>query len=1210
MTESRPLLNIGITAAVFATSLLLGYLSHLLGQPPLPAAPVWLPAGVAVAAVLCGGRRQLFGVAAGAFACDWLARDTAGAGPDGLGAAGGAVSAAGAVLQSLAAGWLLGRMCGPDFRLVRWPEVIRFLLVVGFLAPCVRPSFTVIRDLGLGRLPLDKGFGEWLFRWTAESLGACLVTPVALAVFARPREVWGPRRIRIALPVVGAVSVACLLFAELQRQERVRIGSELCETAEAYADAVDTASRDGRRCVVALHGMIRDGMPPAELGMRADGLVKTFEAVRSVGHHPLVTREDRAGYEDRGVVITRMTAEGRLERQRERDWLAPIDLWVERGGTGPPKGLDLGASLKSRRVIESVIGRNRTLAISGREAELPGVRPDDLVVFYPVYMRGTTPISLPDRRKAAVGLVTCVYDTEVILKNAKASSARFAAYQVLVVVSDSVVRQQPERQASVTWDADGAIVQVPAYVEEKPLELTIRVDRSDPLLVPTAYLYSVLVLVLITVVLFAAVLLASTGETVASSAEVVRKSDMLSGEVVARQHAQDALRESETRLRLAMSAARLGVWEWDLRTDELICPLECSAIYGLDRPICTREQFTRLLHPEDLDAASAAFREAVDRRELLAVEFRILRPDGQVRWVSNFAKAEYAADGTPTKMVGTVADVTDRRRTADALRESEGWLRLALRSADLGLWDWDLRTNTAKFSPEWKRQIGYEDGELTAGYTDWESRVHPDDLPAALDTVRRAVMEGDRYDAEFRLRHKDGSWRWFLARADVLRSADGTAERLVGCHLDVTARKESELALAASERFARETLDALPYNTCVLDEHGVIVQVNAGWTAFAVANGGDPSLMSEGVNYLDACRAVSVNSTSGVVASLEALLAGRRREYVHEYPCFSPSVERWFRLRANRFHVGSRVRVLIQHEDVTDRRRAQDEIARLNAQLERRVTERTRELQIAQEVLRRESDERRSLEGRLAEAVRLESMSVMAGSIAHELNQPLTAIANFARGCVRRLEAGEAGDEVRAVMSRTAEEALRAGTLIRRLRDMTTRRPQEFAPASVTEVVTQALFILDPILQASGVRVDHRQMGDVPAVPIDRLLVTQVVLNLLQNAIDSMAEVEREAREVVIDAAVTPDGTAVQVGVHDRGHGLSDSYSDQWFVPFSSKKPGGMGIGLQVVKNIVELHGGKVSAAPRHGGGATFTFTLPLVQTSHDLDSPDRLRGG
>ena len=129
-------------------------------------------------------------------------------------------------------------------------------------------------------------------------------------------------------------------------------------------------------------------------------------------------------------------------------------------------------------------------------------------------------------------------------------------------------------------------------------------------------------------------------------------------------------------------------------------------------------------------------------------------------------------------------------------------------------------------------------------------------------------------------------------------------------------------------------------------------------------------------------------------------------------------------------------------------------------------------------------------------------------------------------------------------------------------------------------------------------------------MPIDRLLVTQVVLNLLQNAIDSMAEVGREAREVVIDAAVTPDGTAVQVGVHDRGHGLSDSYSDQWFVPFSSKKPGGMGIGLQVVKNIVELHGGKVSAAPRHGGGATFTFTLPLVQTSHDLDSPDRLRGG
>jgi len=153
--------------------------------------------------------------------------------------------------------------------------------------------------------------------------------------------------------------------------------------------------------------------------------------------------------------------------------------------------------------------------------------------------------------------------------------------------------------------------------------------------------------------------------------------------------------------------------------------------------------------------------------------------------------------------------ITELTRTEQELRDSEARTRLLLEAADVGLWDWDLVNNETYFSPEWKRQIGYRDDELPSAFAEWESRLHPDDRTATLAAVQ-AFREGLRpyYDVEFRLRHRDGSWRWIFARANFVRDAAGEPIRMLGSHTEITERKLAAEALKASEERFKYVEDA------------------------------------------------------------------------------------------------------------------------------------------------------------------------------------------------------------------------------------------------------------------------------------------------------------------------------------------------------------------------------------------------------------------
>jgi two-component system sensor kinase FixL len=241
------------------------------------------------------------------------------------------------------------------------------------------------------------------------------------------------------------------------------------------------------------------------------------------------------------------------------------------------------------------------------------------------------------------------------------------------------------------------------------------------------------------------------------------------------------------------------------------------------------------------------------------------------------------------------------------------------------------------------------------------------------------------------------------------------------------------------------------------------------------------------------------------------------------------------------------------------------------------------------------------LQAELVHVSRLTAMGEMASALAHELNQPLSAIANYLRGARRLLEqdSDERAGVLRTAMEKGAEQALRAGQIIRRLRDFVARGESERRVEDVRKLVEEASALALVGAKDRGVRVRFAFDRQVEFVLADKVQIQQVLLNLMRNAIESMEETEQ--RELVISTAAS--GGMVEVSVADTGGGISAEIREQLFQPFVTTKRQGMGVGLSISRTIVEAHGGSIAPRPNPGGGTIFSFTLQAVSKDEVSDA-------
>jgi two-component system sensor histidine kinase DctS len=234
----------------------------------------------------------------------------------------------------------------------------------------------------------------------------------------------------------------------------------------------------------------------------------------------------------------------------------------------------------------------------------------------------------------------------------------------------------------------------------------------------------------------------------------------------------------------------------------------------------------------------------------------------------------------------------------------------------------------------------------------------------------------------------------------------------------------------------------------------------------------------------------------------------------------------------------------------------------------------------------------RQREEKLAATARLVTMGEMASTIAHELNQPLSAIASYTTGCVNLIEAGDLGGaELRDALRKTAEQAQRAGRIIRRVHDFVRKSEPTRGPVRMNAVIEEAVGFSEAEARKRRVTIRTCPAAGDPEILADRLLLQQVVLNLLRNAMDAMAATPPERREI----RVVTEGSAelITVSISDRGCGIDPGVREKLFEPFFTTKGEGMGMGLNICRSIMELHRGRVWAEPNPGGGTVFSFSLP-----------------
>jgi two-component system sensor kinase FixL len=494
-------------------------------------------------------------------------------------------------------------------------------------------------------------------------------------------------------------------------------------------------------------------------------------------------------------------------------------------------------------------------------------------------------------------------------------------------------------------------------------------------------------------------------------------------------------------------------------------------------------------------------------------------------------------------------------------------LRQTLDDVGICIWSLDIPTGRVTVTPTCARLFGVPPERLTT-FAASQALVHPDDRQARADAIQGALREGGSYEVDYRIMRPDGHVCWLRSRGRVSLDGDGRPARHRGVVLSIHLQKQAEADLRAREAHLRSILDTVPEAMVVIDEAGIILLFSSaaerlfGYTAAEATGQNVRMLMPEPMRgehdgYLDHYRRTRERRIIGI----HRVVTGQRSDGT-TFP---------MELAIGEMRSGEQVFFTGFINDLTEHQRTQ---ARLQ-----------------------------ELQSDLAHVSRLSAMGEMASTLAHEMNQPLGAIANYTKGCRRLLAKPdpEAIAKTIEVLDKTAEQALRAGQIIRRLREFVTRGETERRLEPVSRLIEEASALALVGAREQGIVAKVRVAPGLRAVLADRVQVQQVLVNLMRNAREAMQH--RERREMAVDAHALSSGF-VEISVSDTGPGIADEVADRLFQPFVTTKASGMGVGLSICRTIIEAHGGRLTVERNAAGGATFRLTLVTASEGDAIYAP------
>ena len=611
------------------------------------------------------------------------------------------------------------------------------------------------------------------------------------------------------------------------------------------------------------------------------------------------------------------------------------------------------------------------------------------------------------------------------------------------------------------------------------------------------------------------------------------------------------LRRREAYLAEAQRLSHTGSFGWNPDTGEIVWSDETYRIFEYD---CARkptlDMVVQRAHPQDRALAQQVIDRASQTGTDFEHEYRLLLPDGRIKHVHAIAHASQDASGN-REFIGAVTDITAAKRAEETLRKRERELRtfIDVMPAFVGT---ALPDGSCDFlSENWLEYLGFT-REQGLGWG-WASTIHPEDVDRVVANWRAGLAAGEPVEQELRCRRADGTYFWFLNRDFPLRDDEGNIIKWYGVLTNIDALKQTESALRTREHQLLGIIETIPSMLWSASPTGEVTHISqrvreySGMSLEDFLNLGWKNIIHPD-DFDDTAkkffRAIKTGESYSAIHRLRGADGEYRWHHARGEPLRDPhgKIIQWYGLSI----------------DIDERKRAEDHL--------------------------------RDTGIKLAKASRLATVAELAGSIAHELNQPLMSILANAQAAKKWLSAAPSNvAEVHSSIERAIRDARAADETMQHIRALFKQESFDKKDVNIPDILREVVRVVQEDPKKRDVPIEFRFEESLPAIHIDQIQIQQVFINLIVNAIEAL-EGQQAPPLVVLRATTDSNGMLIQV--IDNGLGVHDP--ERIFDAFMTTKEKGMGIGLAVSRSIVEAHGGRLWAENNKTGGATFNVALPL----------------
>jgi PAS domain S-box-containing protein len=618
------------------------------------------------------------------------------------------------------------------------------------------------------------------------------------------------------------------------------------------------------------------------------------------------------------------------------------------------------------------------------------------------------------------------------------------------------------------------------------------------------------------------------------------------------------LLESNSRLEEAQRMANVGHYSWNLIENRVIWSDEVYRIYGLDPqqgPI-DLAKVSEMIHPEDRELVFRAAEEALQSELPADIEHRLVRPDGEVRTIHSVGTVKRDTSGRPYEMFGTAQDITDRKRSEEALKQSQFYLSEGQRLAHMG--SWAFNDSGHYWSEELYKIYGLDPQNGAPTVERYLELIHPQDRTSMAETIKRMQEEHCGFDQIERIVRPDGQLRYIRAVA-VPVIEQGVFKGFIGTTMDVTEQEQLTQELRREKAYLAEAQSLTHIGSWATNFYTKQMFHLSDETfrlhGFDPRNGPLPL-----ERFFDT---IHPEDRAAVTAALEHAIHARTDYDIREFRvCYPDGTIRFLRTIGHHNLSGEMGEYIGITMDITERKQAEQEREKL-----------------------------RQLEADLAHINRVNMMGELAAALAHEIRQPIAASITSANACLRWLARVPPDlERARAAAARIEQDGNRAADVINHLRSFYKKgTPPERGIVDLKDITREMTALLRKEAVRHSIKIHTELHETIPKVLADRVQLQQVFMNLMLNAIDAMKD---NGGDLTIRSRLNPEGQLI-VSISDTGVGLPAENTERIFDAFHTTKPQGTGMGLAISRSIVEAHGGRVWATANQEAGATFHFTLP-----------------